>query len=234
MNLKANNYISEKEYKFLSKHFHSSQAPIFYGLPKIHQFFEKFPPLGPIVSGFNRMLASLWEYVDSFLKYQAKTCKSNIRDTSDFLMKLKSLSTIPSTSTLVTMDVNSLYTNIDHKEGTDACYKKLKTRKNNTVQSNTLKSCILLILKSNIFRFCNTFHIQKKVTAIGTPIAHNYANLFMDMFEIQWNKEYEVNHKIWNMTIFQNYQFLRRLHHPKATKPIYYRLFKIHRRSHLP
>ena len=24
MNLKANNYISEKEYKFLSKHFHSS------------------------------------------------------------------------------------------------------------------------------------------------------------------------------------------------------------------
>ena len=78
-------------------------------------------------------------------------------------MKLKSLSTIPSTSTLVTMDVNSLYTNIDHKEGTDACYKKLKTRKNNTVQSNTLKSCILLILKSNIFRFCNTFHIQKRL-----------------------------------------------------------------------
>ena len=100
-------------------------------------------------------------------------------------MKLKSLSTIPSTSTLVTMDVNSLYTNIDHKEGTDACYKKLKTRKNNTVQSNTLKSCILLILKSDIFRFCNTFHIQKKGTAIGTPMAHNYANLFMDMFEIQ-------------------------------------------------
>ena len=126
MNLNANHYISEKEYKFLSKHFHSSRTPIFYGITKIHQFFEKFPPLRPIVSGFNCILASLSEYVDSFLKYQAKTCKSYIRDTSDFLLKLKSLSAIPSTSILVTMDVNSLYTNIDHEEGADACYKKTR------------------------------------------------------------------------------------------------------------
>ena len=60
------------------------------------------------------------------------------------------------------MGVNSLYTNIDHEEGTYAYYKKLETRKNKTVPSNTSKNCILLILKSNIFRFCNTFHIQKK------------------------------------------------------------------------
>ena len=81
------------------------------------------------------------------------------------------------------MDVNSLYTNIDHEEGADACYKKLGARKNKTVSSNTLKNCILLILKSNIFWFCNTFHIQKKGTAMATPMAANYANLFMDMFE---------------------------------------------------
>ena len=35
------------------------------------------------------------------------------------------------------MDVNSLYTNIDHKEGANAYYKKLETRKNKTVPSNT-------------------------------------------------------------------------------------------------
>ena len=128
MNLKANNYISEKEHKFLSKHFHSSRTPIFYGLSKIHKFFEKFSLLKPIVSAFNYISASLSEYVDSFLKYQAKTCKSYIRDASDVLLKLKSLSAIPSTSKyiLVTMDINSLYTNIDHEEGADACYKKLE------------------------------------------------------------------------------------------------------------
>ena len=183
MKLKANNYVSEKEYKLLLKHFRSSRTPIFYGLPKIHKFFEKFPPIRPVVSGFNCISASLSEYADSFLKYQAKTCKSYIRDNSDFLLKLKSLSAIPSTSILVTMDVNSLYTNIDHEEGADACYKKLETRKNKTVPSNTLKNCILLILKSNNFRFCNTFHMQRKATAMGIPMAANYANLFMDMFE---------------------------------------------------
>ena len=157
--------------------------------------------LRPIVSGFNCISASLSEYVNSFLKYQAKTCKSYIRDTSDFLLKLKSLSAIPSTSILVTMDDNSLYTNIDHEEGADACYKKLEKRKNKTVPSNTLKNCILLILKSNIFRFCNTFHIQKKGTAMGTPMAANYANLFMDMFETSllndFHKKTEKKPLIW-------------------------------------
>ena len=103
MNLKANNYISEKEYTFLSKHFHSSRTPIFYGLPKIHKFFEKCPPLRAIVSGFNCISASLSEYVDSLLKYQAKSTKSYIRDTSDFLLKLISLSATPSTSIAFTL-----------------------------------------------------------------------------------------------------------------------------------
>ena len=97
---------------------------------------------------------------------------------SDFLLKFKSLSTIPFTSILVNMDVNSLYTNIDHEQGAAACCKKLET-----VSSNTLMNCVLLILKCNIVGFCNTFHIQEKRIAMGGPMAANYANLFMVMFE---------------------------------------------------
>ena len=102
---------------------------------------------------------------------------------SDYLLKLKSLSTIPFTSILVNMDVNSLYTNIDHEQGAAACCKKLETCKNKTVLSNTLMNCVLLILKCNIFGFCNTFHIQEKGIAMGGPMAANYANLFKVMFE---------------------------------------------------
>ena len=93
MNLKAYNYISEKEYKFLSKHLHSFGTPIFYGLPKIHKLFVRLSPLRPIAPGFNCISTSLPEYVDS-LQYQAKTWKSYIRDTADFLLKFKSLHTI--------------------------------------------------------------------------------------------------------------------------------------------
>ena len=49
---------------------------------------------------------------------------------------------------------------------------------------------------------------------------------FSTLPKIQWNEEYEVSHEIWNITIYQNYQFLRRLYHPKSTNLIYHRLFK--------
>ena len=51
------------------------------------------------------------------------------------------------------MDVNSLYADIDYEREANACYKKLETRKNKTVLLSTLKSFILLILKSIFFGF---------------------------------------------------------------------------------
>ena len=81
------------------------------------------------------------------------------------------------------MDANSIYTNIDPEEGVDDCYRKLETHtQKKTVSSNTLKNFILSILKSNVFRFCNTVHIQNKRTEMGTSIAANHANLSMAMF----------------------------------------------------
>ena len=77
----------------------------------------------PIVSGFNSCATRLPEYLDSFLKFQAKTCKANIRDTKVFLSKLNDIKSLPNNVTLVTMDVASLFTNIDHNEGANACYK---------------------------------------------------------------------------------------------------------------
>ena len=40
-----------------------------------------------------------------------------------------------------------------------------------------------MILKSNAFRFGNEYYRQITGTAMGTPMAPNYANLFMDNFE---------------------------------------------------
>ena len=81
------------------------------------------------------------------------------------------------------MDVSSLYTNIDHEEGAEACFKKLEERKNKSIPSITIKNLILMILKSNAFRFGNEYYRQITGTAMKTPMAPNYANLFMDNFE---------------------------------------------------
>ena len=45
-------------------------------------------------------------------------------------MKLSSIKNFPENNFLVAMDVSSLYTNIDHEEGAEACFQKLEERKN--------------------------------------------------------------------------------------------------------
>ena len=81
------------------------------------------------------------------------------------------------------MDVSSLYTNIDQDEGADACFEKLEQRTHKSIPSIILKKLILLVLRYNIFRFGSSFYTQIKGTCMGTPMAPNYANLFMDRFE---------------------------------------------------
>ena len=81
------------------------------------------------------------------------------------------------------MDVRSLYTNINHEEGAEACFQKLENRKNKTIPSSLLKTLIIFVLKSNAFKFGNSIYRQIMGTAMGTPMAPNYANRFMDNFE---------------------------------------------------
>ena len=54
-----------------------------------------------------------------------------------------------------------------------------------------------------LYRWC-IFHLEKRWRLVEI--------IFSILPEIQWKKEYEVSHKIWNITIYQNYQFIRRLH----------------------
>ena len=85
-----NNYIMKQEYNYSAENLENPGTSLFYGLPKIHKVFDSFPPL-PIISGFNSCTCNLSKFVDSFLKYQAQKCKSYIRDTNNFLIKLSSV-----------------------------------------------------------------------------------------------------------------------------------------------
>ena len=51
--------------------------------------------------------------------------KSYIRDTNDFLHKLRAFETFIDGTLLVTMDVTSLYTNIPNNEGLKASFQAL-------------------------------------------------------------------------------------------------------------
>ena len=108
---------------------------------------------------------------------------SYIKDTTDFLCKLRSVDKIPPGSLLLTLDVRSLYTNIPHKEGIDACRNILNTRAVQDPPIEDIINLMKLILRKNNFSFNEDHYLQIKRTAMGTRTAPSYANIFMDNLE---------------------------------------------------
>ena len=89
------------------------------------------------------------------------------------------------------MDVSSLYPNIDHNEGISACEEVLSQRDYPLVPTSVLSNLIRLILQCNTLKFGERFFHQIKGTATGTPMAVNFANVFMRRFERRMLQDYE-------------------------------------------
>ena len=71
------------------------------------------------------------EFVDSFLKPARRLARSYIQDTTDFINKIRFIHECPKEKVfIVSMDVQSLYPIIDHKEGVYACSHVLDKRTN--------------------------------------------------------------------------------------------------------
>ena len=62
-------------------------------------------------------------------------------------------------------------------------YRKLEERKTKSIPSTVIKNLIIMILRSNYFRFSNKYCRQVTGTAMGTAMTLNYTNVFMDNFE---------------------------------------------------
>ena len=93
------------------------------------------------------------------------------------------------------MDVSSLYPNIDHEEGVKACAYALNKRKTHLISTSFLTGLIMTVLKSNTLKFGERFFHQIKGTAMGTPMAVNFANLFMAKFETEMLADYKKKFK---------------------------------------
>ena len=185
--LKANNLINKFEESMLEE---GSRTPAFYGLPKLHKDFSGFPSLRPISSGSSSCTKRLSEFLDTFLKPLARKLTSYVQDTTDFVNKVRAQK-FSGTVYISSMDVTSLYPNIDHAEGIDACEHFLERRPHKSVPSTILKNLTNLVLRLNTLCFGGRFFQQIKGTAMGTPMAVNYANLFMGRYEEDLLSTYE-------------------------------------------
>lgn len=180
------NYISDKQFSYL-KSPEDPRPRQFYMLPKIHKSIEKWPvsnmpPGRPIISDCSSESYAIAEYIDHFLQPLAKKHESYLKDTSDFLNKLKEVK-INESSLIVTMDVANMYTNIDHESGLNAVKIAFKNNPDPRRPDQEILELLELSLRNNDFQFNGEMFLQMKGTAMGKKYAPSYANLFMAQFE---------------------------------------------------
>ena len=81
------------------------------------------------------------------------------------------------------MDITSLYANIPHVDGMDACSKFLNDHCVTDISADVLCSLISFILTHNNFVFDDREYLQTSGTAMGTNMAPCFANIFMASIE---------------------------------------------------
>ena len=189
--------ISEKELKYFSYSFkNASCLGKMYLLPKIHKRLYNVPGR-PIISNCGTPTEKVSEFLDHHLQPVMKSGKSYVKDTGDFLEKIKSLGRIPEDAFLVTADVVGLYPSIPHDVGLKALYEKLEERSDKKVPSADLVDMAEFVLKNNFFEFDSKVKQQVSGTAIGTKFAPPYACIFMDKVEIDFLETQVVKPLVW-------------------------------------
>lgn len=180
-------FINQKQKQYLKGEV-EPRTRRFYILPKIHKDPEKWtvpfkvPPGRPIVSDCGSETYQTAEYIDYFLNPLSTKHPSFIKDTYHFISIIKNLK-IPVNSSFFTVDIDSLYTNIDTKAGLQAVKKVFRQYPQENRPDQELLELLEINLTKNDFEFDSKYYLQIKGVAMGKKFAPSYANIFMADWE---------------------------------------------------
>lgn len=174
--------ISKEVFLYLTKY--TPKTARLYLLPKIHKK-QRPPPGRPVISSNGCPTERISEFVDYFLKPFVHKTKSYLKDTNDFLLKLRGLGNLPDNCLFFTLDVVSLYTNIPTDFGIKWISEFLNDNRilGDKPSNEMLIKLLEYVLTCNEFTFNEDFFLQLYGTAIGTKVAPSYANLVVSIFE---------------------------------------------------
>jgi hypothetical protein len=162
-------HIDDKNMEYLTPE--EPKPDHFYLLPKIH---KENNPVRPIVSANGHSTEKILGVIDFHLRSFVEKLPSHIKDTTDYLKKMENL-TIPKNTTLVTMDVTSLYTNIPRDDGIAACRKIWEQRTVQEPPTECLVEMLTLVLKNSNFTFDGNHYLQINGAAMETSLQLQHA-----------------------------------------------------------
>ena len=187
-----------------------SQAPRFYGLPKIH---KPAVPIRPIVSYTNSPLYQLSRYIADILRPYTKLNQQHCKNSNNFLQFIRQQIIDPD-EIMISFDVESLYTNIPI---TDALL-VIKDLLNNdtTLQDRTnllpdqISELLEFLLCTTFFFFNGEFHQQTDGVAMGEPASSIVAKIYMISIETTVITTADTPPRIWECHVDDVFSILRR------------------------
>ena len=135
-----------------------------------------FPPGRPILSGRGALTVFISNFIDSILQRLMQFIPSCIKDTTEFINKHAGVKAIPLEVMFVTMDVTSLYANIPHVDGIDACSRFLIEHRVADISTDGICFLMSFILTHSNFVFDEHCYLLNSVTSKGTKMAPCFAN----------------------------------------------------------
>ena len=171
------NSIGDKLKSYILQYADSHTPAHFKLLPKVH----KCPLVGrPIVASTKYLTTPASRFIDCTLTPFLQTFPSYLKDSSDFIRQLDSLTIVPG-SYLVTADVSSLYTNIPIKDCIVAI--DLTCRSKDCPITALITELSRFVLTNNYFEAEGVIYHQQWGLAMGTPMAVAAAVIYMAYLE---------------------------------------------------
>jgi hypothetical protein len=162
---------------------------VLYTLPKIHKPPHtwpvpfKIPPGRPIVSDCGSETYRVSSFLDHLLQPLSTTHPAYVKDSFHFKHLIDDLH-CPPHAYLISMDIKSMYTNIDNDLGLQAVQHMLAQSPQH-IPTHHILSLLSTNLKGNDFMFRNQRYLQVSGTAMGKAFAPSYANITMAYLEKQ-------------------------------------------------
>ena len=179
-------FITDKQFDYLEARIPDSPRS-FYLLPKVHKDRSKWPspnmPEGrPIVADCGSETYRICEFIDYYLKPLATRHSSYLKDTYDFIHKIRG-QIIPPHSFIVTGDVTALYTNMEIDRSIAIVREVFFLNPDTARPDNDIIELLEICLRVNDFEFDGRMFVQQCGTAMGKKFAPNLANIYMLKFD---------------------------------------------------
>lgn len=171
------NLISTEQGKFLKNQ--NGVIPRIYGAPKTH---KENNPLRPIIDSSDAPLYNLSSFLGKIIDSATRDSDYRIKNSYEFKNFIKNI-TLPENYILISLDVVSLFTNIDpklvYKIITDE-WENIKTKSNTTLNINNIIEGLKLIFENTEFAYNGKYYKQIFGAPMGLPGSPDIANMVIE------------------------------------------------------